>query len=94
MESLIMSHEYRFRGLGKIAALGKTAEQDRQLSAEAKKILDVQMQAAKDLNEGLNFTQQSILNQSNLLTESLALYPGIKYDAQGRIICCGNFSIQ
>ena len=86
VESLIMSHEYRFRGLGKIAALGKTAEQDRQLSAEAKKILDVQMQAAKDLNEGLNFTQQAILNQSNLLTESLALYPGIKYDVQGRII--------
>lgn len=86
VESLIMSHEYRFRGLGKIAALGKTPEQDRQLTAEAKKILDVQIQAAKDLNKGLSLAQQELLNQSNLLTESLALYPGIKYDPQGRII--------
>lgn len=86
IESLIMSHEYRFRGLGKLSALGKTQEQDRQLTAEAKKIQEVQIQAAKDLNEGLNMTQQAMLNQSNLLTESLALYAGIKYDQQGRLV--------
>lgn len=31
-------------------------------------------------------TQQAMLNQSNLLTESLALYAGIKYDQQGRLV--------
>ena len=66
--------------------MGEAAEQDRQQSAEAKKIQDVQIQAAKDLNEGLSFAQQILLNQSKLFGESLALYCGTKLDEQGRLL--------
>lgn len=89
VEGYVMSHEYRFRSTGRLAALGKTPEQDRQLTATAKKVLNVQTQAAKDLNEGLTSAQQALLQQTNLLTESLALYSGIKYDSQRRL--CGYY---
>lgn len=86
VDSLVMSHEYHFRGTGTISAIGQTAEQDKQLTADAKKILEVEAKAAKDLNEGLTLAQQALLKQSNLLTESLALYGGTKYNADGQFV--------
>ena len=68
IESLIMSHRFKFRGSGQLEAKGKPPEENRQLTATAKKIIEIEKKAAKDLNDGLDGMQRAILNATQAIT--------------------------
>lgn len=81
----LMLHSYKFRGTGTIESVGVTPEQNRQLTAAAKKLLKIQTQTKQDLNKGLNNMQQTILNQTQLITTALGFWPHIEYNSDGSI---------
>ena len=85
VQSLIMSHRFAFRSAGQIDARGKPPEANRQLTATAKKIIEIEKKAAKDLNDGLDEMQRTIVNQTDLLTSSLGFYTYIEYNEDGSI---------
>ena len=83
--SPIMVHSFTFRGNSSLEAKGKTPEQTKQLSAAAKKVSGVATGVKKDLNAGLTGMQQTILNQTNLITNALGFYPHVEYDTTGQL---------
>ncbi len=83
--SPIMVHSFTFRGNSSLEAKGKTPEQTKQLSAAAKKVSEISTSIKKDLNLGLSGMQQTILNQTNLITNALGFYPHVEYDTTGQV---------
>lgn len=83
--SPIMVHSFTFRGNSSLEAKGKTPEQTKQLSAAAKRVSEISTSIKKDLNLGLSGMQQTILNQTNLITNALGFYPHVEYDTTGQV---------
>ena len=81
----IMQHTWKFRGSSTLKAVGKTAEQNRQLTAAAKTLQQYEIQARQDLNQGLTAMQQIILSQSSLITSALGFYPYVEYNEDGSV---------
>lgn len=80
--SVITGHTFKFRGNGSLKAVGKLAEEDRQLTASNKKILEVQTKAKIDLNDAVDGMAKAIANQTELLTNSLGFYVDYEIDPE------------
>ena len=83
--SPIMEHTFTFRGTSQLNAVGKAPGQIRQLTSAAKILQSVKTEISKDLNQGLTSMEQTILNQTALITNALGFYPRVSQNADGSI---------
>lgn len=83
--SPIMEHTLTFRGTSQLGAVGKAPEQVRQLTSAAKILQELKIKLPQDLNQGLSSMEQTILNQSALITNALGFYPKVDRNPDGSI---------
>ncbi|MCC8023378.1 MAG: hypothetical protein LIO46_06355 [Clostridiales bacterium] len=74
VDSIITRHVYKFRGNGTIEAKGKSAEENRQLTATNKKIVESSMNSAKDFNDRLWTLDEMVQMQFSTITNALGFY--------------------
>lgn len=85
-QSIITNVKFKFRGASQLEAKGKSPESSRQKTDTAKKLIEIREKMAQDLNDGLTGIEQTILNQSDLLTSSMGVYRYAKYNEDGTLI--------
>ena len=86
IDSVITGFKFNFRGVSTLEAKGKSPQSSRQLTATAKKIIEARVQAAKDLNDGITGLERIMINQNDLMSQSLGFYTYAEYDQDGRRI--------
>lgn len=74
VDSIITKHVFKFRGSCSLAAEGKPAEENRQLTATNKKIIEVSMNASRDLNDRIWTMDEMMQMQFSTVVNSLGFY--------------------
>lgn len=80
VDSIITKHTFKFRGSSTIAAEGKPAEANRQMTATNKKIIEASMSTSRDLNDRVWSMEQLMQMQFSTVVNSLGFYTEIKRD--------------
>ena len=85
LNSVIMTSTFTFHGGATLSAVGTSAEQSRQATRSTKQVQQIVAQTRKDLNQGLQSLESSMLAQSDLITQALGFYPYVEYNDNGSI---------
>lgn len=80
VDSIITKHTFKFRGSSSIAAEGKPAEANRQMTATNKKIIEVSMGASRDLNDRIWSMDELMQMQFSTVANSLGFYTEVIRD--------------
>ena len=80
VDSIITKHTFKFRGSSSIAAEGKPAEANRQMTATNKKIVEASMSASRDLNDRIWSMDELMQMQFSTVANSLGFYTEVIRD--------------